>query len=152
MKRICEIYIRKSRLIGALYCIVPTCITYLIVIPTIPFREVYAIRLVLSVIVGGPLGALLNSYGVRLWLAKHASPAGPATALDGAVIGAGVGVGVGLIPPLTLLISSNHIENAKAAIIAVWLVSIFNGMVLGWAVGSIGAKNVGADEARGLLK
>lgn len=142
MKAICDFYISKAKIIGALFCIVPTLVFFLTLWLTIPFREVYFLRLLLSVIGGGALGAFANDYGIKLWLIKHRSAAGPASRLDGALIGAAVGIAVALIPPLTLLIASNHIDTALAAIVVVYLVTMVNGSLIGMFVAGIGIKHL----------
>ncbi len=82
MRRIVFGYIRHSALIGALYCLVPTIAGFAILFATVPFREVYVLRLAISIAAGGSLAAFANARGTGLWLAKHRSPDGPATALD----------------------------------------------------------------------
>ncbi len=140
MKALCDFYIRRAKLIGALFCIVPTLAFFIVLGLTIPFREVYLLRLLLSVIGGGALGAFANDYGIRLWLIKHRSAAGPATRLDGALIGAAVGIAVALVPPLTLLIASNHLSAALAGIVIVYLATMANGAMIGMFVAAIGIK------------
>jgi len=135
-----EGYRRHARLIGALYCIVPTLVWFGIVFAANPFREIYLARLGVSVVVGGFIAAKANEYGVRLWLAKHRSPEGPATVADGAVIGAFVGLASSLLPPLTALVATRHPEEVKMFIIASWLVALFNGCWVGAVVAHSGLR------------
>lgn len=139
MKSLCACYIRQARLIGTLFCIIPTLAYFAVLLLTVPFREVYLLRLALAILGGGALGAFANDYGIRLWLIKHHSAAGPATRLDGALIGAAVGIAVALVPPLTLLIASNHLTAALAGIVIVYLAAMANGALLGMFVAGIGA-------------
>lgn len=133
MKRFVEGYVRHARLIGALYSIVPTLAGFAIALLTRPFREVYLLRLVLALVLGGFLSAFLNRWAVGLFLAKHRSKDGPGTVLDGTVLGAGIGFGGALVPPLTTLIQSSHIEEAKWLVLSQWSV----GLVVGGIVGTV---------------
>jgi len=147
MKRLCDGYIRNAKLIGTLYCIVPTLLWFGTMMATVPFREIYLLRLALAIVVGGYVAANANAYGVKLWLIKHQSKEGPATALDGAIVGGCVGMAIMLLPPLTSLIATNHLEQAKWFIIGVWLVGIFNGVWIGAVAGGIGQKHVARNAA-----
>jgi hypothetical protein len=99
MKRLCDFYIRWVATIGALYCIVPTLIWFAVLFLSVPFRSVYVLRLILAVGIGGPLAGFSNRAGLRFWLIKHGSSDGPATVLDGILIGAACGMGTVLVPP-----------------------------------------------------
>lgn len=140
MKRICEAYVRNARLIGALYCAVPVAIWYGGMFATTPFRAVYILRLILSLGIGCWVAAYLNNYGVQLWVTKHRSQAGPATAWDGFMIGCGVGLGTVLFPPLVALIATHHLEEVKTLIICCWLAGIICGALNGGFLGSIGER------------
>ena len=140
MNRLCESYIRHAKLIGAFYCWVPTIAWFGAMMFVVPFREVYVLRLVLVLLVGGLITAWINDYGVRLWLVKHRSQEGPATVVDGILIGAGVGIGTTFFPPLTSLIATHHPEEAKLLIIVSWGAGIVLGGVIGGLLASIGRK------------
>ncbi|MCX7049450.1 MAG: hypothetical protein NTX50_28690 [Candidatus Sumerlaeota bacterium] len=133
MKALCDLYIRRARLIGALYCIVPVLIWFAVIFLTIPFREVYLLRVALAIVAGGAVSAYVNERGLALWLIKHRSKEGPATVFDGMMIGAGVGLSSAMLAPLTGLIATHHLEEAKTFIICSYLA----GIVLGGLVGSI---------------
>ena len=138
MNRLCEGYIRHAKLIGLLYSWIPTLVWFGAMMFVVPFREVYALRLVLALLVGGTVAAGINQYGVRLWLIKHRSQDGPATVLDGLLIGAGVGMGTTFLPPLTSLIATHHPEEAKLLIICSWAAGIVFGGLIGGILASIG--------------
>ena len=142
MQRFGDAYIRHARLGGALYCIVPSVAWFVGGLCLVPFREVYLLRLGLCVVVGGSVAAWLHEYGVRTWLIKHRSPAGPATPVDGAVIGAAVGGGIQVLPALTGFIATNHPEEAKATVIGVWLVSLAIGAIIGSILSSVWGRSV----------
>jgi len=142
MKRLCDFYIRRVAIIGALYCIVPTVVGHAGAFALVPFRTVYVLRMVLSLVIGAPIAAYVNRFGLSLWLIKHRSAQGPATVLDGALIGAACGIGTALLPPLTALIATNHPEQAKVFIIAVWLISVVLGAVIGGTLAALGRKHV----------
>ncbi len=148
MQRFCDAYIRHVRLIGALYCILPVVAWFVIVLVAIPFRSVYALRLVLAVIGGGYLGARANEYGLGLWLLKHRSPAGPAGVTDGAIIGAGIGLAAALLPPLLNPIGTNHAEEARLAVILVWLGSLGLGALVGATLAAIGRRHLARSDSR----
>lgn len=145
MKETCEAYVRRARLFGALYSIVPTVLWSVGSLIVIPFRPVYTLRIVLSLFVGGVSAAVANDIGTRLWVAKHRSPAGPASAAEGMFVGAAVGLFSVLLPPLTMLISSNHPEDAKTFIIAMWLAGPVIGGTLGGIFGAIGSRHLDRD-------
>jgi len=140
MNRLCEIYIRHAKLIGASYCWVPTVVWFIAVLFVVPFREVYLLRLAIVLIVGGYVAAQMNNYGVHLWLIKHRSNDGPATVVDGILIGAGVGIGTTFLPPIVSLISTHHPGEAKLFIIIVWAVGIVFGGIIGGILAWIGRK------------
>ena len=142
VKRVCAVYIRHAGLIGALYAIVPVALWFGLCLIFIPFREVYLLRLVLSLLVGGGMGAYLNRFGLKLWLLKHRSTEGPATVLDGALIGGAIGAGIALLPPLTALIGSNDLEVAKTFIIVSWLAACFLGLIIGGTLAVFGRAHV----------
>ena len=148
MRGLCEFYIRRVTFIGAAYAIVPTLVWFGAVFLMVPFRSVYVLRLVLCLAAGGPLAAFVNRFGVRLWLVKHESSEGPATVLDGVLIGAACGFGTALLPPLTSLISSHHIEEAKTFIIIAWFAATAIGSVIGGIIASVGRKHLPAAGAR----
>lgn len=137
MKKIVELYIAHPKLIGAAYCAVPSLLWFGIVVATVPFREVYVLRLALCLFVGCPIGAYLNNYGLDLWLMKH-KVAGPGKISDGALNGAAIGVGTALLPALTALISTNHPEEAKTFVISVYVASALVGMMIGATAAAVG--------------
>jgi hypothetical protein len=131
-RKLCDLYVRHARLIGALYCIVPTVGGYAIFLALVdPIRPVYWWRLGVSLILGGFFSAIINKYSVSLWLAKHRSPDGPATAMDGVFLGTAVGLGNAFIPSLTCLIKTNHPQQALTFIVCSWVVGIIIGAVVG---------------------
>ena len=145
MNRLCEIYIRHARLIGAFYCWVPTVAWFAAIMSVVPLREVYLLRLAIAFFVGGYVAARMNDYGVHLWLIKHRSKDGPATVADGILIGAGVGIGITLLPPLSSLIGTRHPEEAKLFIIIAWAAGIVFGGLIGGLLSSIGRKYLDLD-------
>jgi hypothetical protein len=116
------------------------------------FRGVYLLRLALALTVGSAVAALANRLGVRLWVAKHLSPQGPGTVLDGVLIGVACGWGAALVPPLTALIGSQHIEMAKTFIIAAWLITTTNGAVLGGILAAVGRRHLETADLEGPAK
>lgn len=142
MKRLCELYIRHPRLIGAAYCAIPVLIWYAVLLAVVPFRGVYVVRLILSLAVGIPIAACVNEFGLRLWLIKHRSAVGPGTVLDGFLIGAGVGMAAVLVPPLFSLLATHHLEAAKWVIIGCWLAGVIVGAAIGAGLASIGREYV----------
>ena len=142
MKRLCDFYIRHAGWIGAAFCAVPTLMWFTAVLLLIPLREVYLLRLGLCLAVGSPIAAYLNRCGVNAWLCKHRSPAGPATVVDGVLVGAGIGIGSAMLPTLTALIKSNHPEEAKAFVIASYLSVALIGAVMGAVLALIARKYV----------
>jgi len=145
MNRLCEIYIRHAKLIGAFYCWVPTVAWFTAIMSVVPLREVYLLRLAIAFFVGGYVAARMNDYGVHLWLIKHRSKDGPATVADGILIGAGVGIGITLLPPLSSMIGTRHPEEAKLFIIIAWAAGIVLGGLIGGVLSSIGRKYLDLD-------
>jgi len=140
MKKLCDLYVAKAGLIGALYCVVPTLIGFGIMFCVVPFRQVYLLRLAIGIFVGGPVAAWLNRFGLSLWMIKHASPRGPATVPDGALIGWFLGMGMAVIPAFTHFIGSNGMDGTKTIVLAIWFTAGVVGAVLGTIIGSIGVK------------
>jgi len=142
MKRLCDFYIRRAGSIGVIYCAAPNLVWFIAALLSVPFREVYLLRLGLSLVVGCAITAYLNRYGVEIWLCKHRSADGPATILDGVLVGAAIGFGSALLPTLSVLISSNHPELAKTVIIVTYLSATFVGAVFGAVLATIARKYV----------
>ena len=142
MRRLVDFYIRRAGLIGAVYCAVPSLGWFLATVASVPFREVYLLRLGLCLTFGCAIAAFLNRYGLELWLAKHRSKAGPATVCDGALIGAAIGVGSALLPTLSALIKTNHPEMAKTFIIVTYLLATLVGSVFGTVIAAVGRRHV----------
>jgi len=140
MKKLCDLYVAKAGLIGALYCIIPTLIGFAIVFCTVPFREVYLYRLAIAILVGGPVAGWLNRFGLSLWICKHASSKGPATVLDGALIGWFLGMGMAVVPAFVHFIASNGMDGTKTIVIAIWFVAGVVGAILGGTLGLVGVK------------
>lgn len=144
MKRLCELYVRRADVAGIVYCAVPTLAWFGGLFATQPFREVYLLRLALALGAGCAVAAVVNRFGARLWAAKHRSPAGPATVLDGALIGAACGWGTALVPPLTSLIESNHEPEARLFVIVAWLLSAAVGALVGSILANAGRRHLPA--------
>lgn len=142
MKGLCDFYIRHAAFIGVLFCAVPNLVWFIAALLLVPFREVYLLRLVLSLLIGCPIAAYLNRYGVYIWLFKHRSAEGPATILDGILVGAAIGIGSALLPALTVLIASNHIEIAKTVVIVTYLLATLIGVAFGSILATIARKYV----------
>lgn len=142
MKRLCDLYIQHAGLIGAIFCVIPTLVWFIGMFLTVPFREVYLLRLGLCLVFGSGIAAYLNRYGVEAWLCKHRSASGPATIIDGVLIGAAVGIGSALLPTLTVFIETNHPEAAKTFVIISYLSVILVGMVIGGILAAIARKYV----------
>lgn len=143
MKRLCDFYIRRAGWIGVVYCAVPNLAWFLATLLFVPFRTVYLLRLGLSLLVGCVAGGYLNRYGVDTWLCKHRSTDGPATVIDGALVGAAIGIGTALLPTLSVLISSSSIETAKTTIVITYLAATFVGAVFGVVLARIAQEYVG---------
>lgn len=137
LKRLIDGYIRHVSVIGAFYCIVPILLCFAAMFVLLPFRSVYMLRMILSLAVGPPLAAWANRLALRLWLIKHGSSAGPATVLDGAVVGAAAGMATALVPPLTSLIGTNHPMQARTFIIVSWLLALAIGALFGGVLSAI---------------
>ena len=142
MNRLCDFYIRNAGAIGAVYCTVPNLTWFSATLLCGTFREVYLLRMVLSLVVGCTIASYLNRYGVDIWLCKHRSANGPGTILDGILVGAAIGIGSALLPTLTVLISSSDTEKAKTIIIVIYISVTFVGMVFGAALATIACKYV----------
>jgi len=140
MKKLCDFYIAKAGFIGALYCVVPTLIGFAILFCVHPFRQVYLIRLAIALLAGGPVAAYLNRFGLSLWLIKHASPRGPATALDGVLIGWFLGMGMAIIPAFVHCLASSNPDQTRTAILAIWLFGAVGGALIGGTLGVVGTK------------
>jgi len=140
MKRFCDFYVGHAGIIGALYCAIPTLLWFLGALVFGQFRQVYVLRMVLSLGMGGGLAAYVHRFGLSLWLAKHRSQYGPATVMDGTLIGAAVGLGVELVPPLAGLIRYSSFERAISLIICVWLIAIVVGAILGGVLAAMGRR------------
>jgi hypothetical protein len=140
MKKLCDLYVAKAGLIGALYCIVPTLIGFAVALCVVPFRQVYLVRLAIAILVGGPVAGYLNRFGLSLWMCKHNSPKGPATALDGALIGWFLGMGMAVIPAFSYFISSTNMSGTKTLVIAIWFIAGVAGALIGGAIGLVGTK------------
>jgi len=151
MKMMCDLYINRAGIVGVFHCAVPAIIWFLYVLITVPFRDVYLLRLGLCIIIGCPIGAYLNRYSVDMWLAKHRGDSGPARIIDGTLNGAAVGVGTALLPALTALISTNHPEMAKTFIIVVYVASALLGGIIGTMFAAIGRKYVSTASYRGCV-
>ncbi len=142
IKRLCGSYINNAGMIGALYVIVPVLIWFGWVLVAVPFRPVYLLRLAVCIIVGGAVGAFLNRRGISLWMIKHRSPKGPATPVDGALIGGGTGFGCCLLPALTSFILTSDPENAQRFVMAAWGGAALLGGLVGLVLGAIGRRYV----------
>lgn len=140
MKKLCDLYVARAELIGALYCILPTLIGFGILFCVVPFRPVYLLRLAIAIFVGGPVAGWLNRFGLSLWMIKHGSPKGPATVLEGALIGWFLGMGMAVIPAFTHFIASSDLNRTKTAVLAIWFIAGAVGAILGTIIGSIGVK------------
>jgi hypothetical protein len=149
MKRLCDAYIRKPCTIGLIYGIIPPLIWLVFSCTVLEFRQVYLLRAVIALVIGGVLGAGLNRFGLMLWLTKHRSTEGPASVLDGTLIGAAIGCGMNILPPLTSLISSNHPEQAKTFIICSWLAACVIGGLMGTVLAVFGRAHVERPAAGG---
>ena len=134
------IYIKRAGLVGVFHCALPALGWFVSMLFFVPFREVYIVRLALCLTVGCPIGAYLNRYSVDMWLLKHHSNSGPAKIYHGTLNGAAVGIGTALLPALTSLISSNHLEMAKTFIIVSYIASALVGGIIGTMVAAFGRK------------
>lgn len=142
MKRMCDWYIAHAGLVGALYSIVPSVLWFAGTFLVIEFRGVYLLRLALSLAAGGVCGAFASRHAVALWLARHRSPAGPASVAEAAFLGGAVGAACALVPPLTALIQSHHMEEARTFIIIAWPCAVLVGVAWGALLGAIGRTHI----------
>ena len=142
MKKLCDLYIKRAGLVGVFHCALPALCWFVSLLVFVPFREVYLVRLALCLVVGCPIGAYLNRYSVDMWLVKHHSGSGSARIFDGTLNGAAVGIGTALLPALTSLIGSNHLEMAKSFIIVSYIASAFVGGIIGTMVAAVGRKYI----------
>jgi hypothetical protein len=145
MKRVCEFYIKRAKLIGVLYCTIPTTAWLIYILLTAPYRWIYILRFVLCLTFGNIIGAHLNQYGLRMWLSKHSSDLGPANIIDGAYNGAAVGFGIALLTALTSFIGTNHPEMAKTFVIVAYVAATLLGAIVGSVVAMIGRKYLNRD-------
>jgi hypothetical protein len=143
MKKLCDLYIKQAGLVGVFHCALPSLGWFVSILLFVPFREVYIVRLALCLAIGCPIGAYLNRYSVDMWLLKHYSDSGPAKVIDGTLNGAAVGIGTALLPALTSLINSNHLEMAKTFIIVSYIASALVGGIIGTMVAAVGRKYIG---------
>lgn len=126
--------------------IIPVTFAAIYIYLTLPLRQVYILRFILSVILGGLAGAYSNSYAVTNWLLRVKKKEYVRGILDGGVGGLFAGIGTAAIPPLTGLIYSNHIEEAKTIIIATWIFGAVAGLITGSLLGFIGTKYLLEDQ------
>jgi len=140
MKKLCDLYVAKAGFIGALYCMVPTLMGFAVMFCVAPFRQVYLLRLAIAVLVGGPVAACLNRFGLSLWMCKHSSPKGPATVLDGALIGWFLGMGMAVVPAFVHFIGSNGMSGTKTIVIVIWFIAGVVGAIIGGTLGLVGSK------------
>ena len=146
MKKLCDLYIKRAGWVGVFHCALPALCWFVSMLVFVPFREVYLVRLALCLAVGCPIGAYLNRYSVDMWLLKHHSDPGSARIFDGTLNGAAVGIGTALLPALTALISSNHLEMAKTFIIVCYIASALVGAIIGTMVAAVGRKYIRMEE------
>jgi len=142
MKKLCELYIKRAGLVGIFHCAIPTIAWMGYILLMVPFREVYLLRLALCLFIGCPIGAYLNRHSVDMWLSKHQGSFGPAKIIDGTINGAAVGMGTALLPALTSLISTHHLEMAKTFIIVTYVASAAVGAIIGSMVSAVGRKYI----------
>jgi hypothetical protein len=131
-------YLKHAELIGAFYCAIPVLGWILWILFTSPFRQVYIFRLVLSLGIGCPIAAYLNRYGLKIWLMKNSSKTDSANILDGIIIGSSLGISIAILPSLTSLVYTNHLEQAKWFIIISWLIAGLVGAIVGGTLAHIG--------------
>jgi hypothetical protein len=142
MKKLCDLYIKRAGWVGVFHCALPALGWFVSMLLFVPFRDVYLVRLALCLVVGCPVGAYLNRYSVDMWLLKHHGGEGPARIIDGTLNGAAVGIGTALLPALTSLISSNHLEMAKTFIIVSYIAAALVGGIIGSMVAAVGRKYI----------
>jgi len=143
MIKICDLYIKRAGWVGVFHCALPALGWFLSMLLFVPFREIYIVRLALCLAVGCPIGAYLNRYSVDMWLLKHDSDSGPARIIDGTLNGAAVGIGTALLPALTALISTNHLEMAKTFVLVSYVASALVGGIIGTMFAAVGRKYIG---------
>jgi len=131
--------------VGVFHCALPALGWFASMLLFVPYRDVYLLRLVLCLAVGCPIGAYLNRYSVDMWLIKHRSDTGPARIFDGTLNGAAVGIGTALLPALTSLISTNHLEMVKTFIIATYIASALTGGIIGSMFAAVGRTYIGVE-------
>ena len=147
LRRVADFYVRRAGLIGFLYGVVPCLIGYAWLFFAHSFRSVYVLRFVLSLPIAGLSGACMNRYGLEFWLTRHRSPEGPATVLDGMMVGAWIGVATAFVTPFLSLIGTNHPEQAKSVIIWSWLSAALIGLVWGGIITALAGEHVPRDPA-----
>lgn len=135
--RLYNFYIRNAEAIGYFYCAIPACIWFITLLLNSPFRGVYVLRLAICLIIGAPIASYINRFGLSLWMAKALSPK-KASIIDGVLIGASLGIGMAILPSLTSLIYSNHIEQAKSFIIYSWFIAGILGALIGGFLAAVG--------------
>ena len=139
-EKIVKFYIRNVYLFSILYIVIPLAFWIIWILNTTNFREVYYIRVAISLFIGIPISIFFNKYGIDLWLAKHFSKKGPATGFDGAIIGSFIGAWITMVPTFTSLIVTNDIEQTKTFIILCWILAVFFGFVIGGFLGTFGKR------------
>ena len=142
MKKLCDLYIKQAGLVGVFHCALPSLGWFVSMLLFVPYREAYLFRLALCLAIGCPIGAYINRYSVDIWLLKHHAGSGPAKIIDGTLNGAAVGIGTALLPALTALISSNHLEMAKTFIIVSYIASALVGGIIGTIFATVGRKYI----------
>lgn len=135
-------YLTHGRLMGFLYATVPSLVWFAWSTSSLPWRDVYGLRLALAVVVGGFVGATVNEYGLRLWVLKHRSPDGPCTMVDGAAIGGSIGMVLTIVPAMTMLIATNHLDEVLLFIVCGLLTALVVGAAVGAILAFVGAVEV----------
>lgn len=135
-------YIRNIKTIAALYVIALLLGWVLYILSTGTFREVYYIRIILTLVIGVPVSIFFNKYGIELWMARHQSKKGPAGAVDGAIIGSFIGAWTVMLPLFTSFIYSNDYSQAKTFILGCWIISVVIGGLFGGFLGMWGGRTL----------